>query len=59
MRPRPFEALERDRQHMVKTLADLRAGHLDGVAASEVAQLILDIEKRIDAINRQLDDDTR
>ena len=57
MRPRPFEALDRDRAHLLRALAELRAGKLGGVDAAEAPQLIVDLKKRIDALSREMGDD--
>jgi hypothetical protein len=57
MRNRTFEALDRDRAHLLKALAELRAGKLRGVEVAEVPQLIVDLKKRIEALSREMGDD--
>ena len=57
MKNRAFETVERDRENLLKSLAELRAGRLRGIAVREVPQLILDIQRRIDALSRELGED--
>ena len=56
MKPRPFEALERNRDRLLKTIAELRAGQLRGIAEEDVPQLIADMQKRIETIDREMGD---
>ena len=57
MKLRPFEAVEHDREKLLKTIAELRAGKLRGIAVAEVPQLIFDLKKRIAALSRELGED--
>jgi hypothetical protein len=57
MKRQTFESLERDRNNLLKTLAELRAGKFRGMAAKDASQLILDLQKRIDTLSRQMGDD--